>query len=90
MNLLAGRHCIVVTAGGTCLEGNIAVTITCSPWYVVQVCAVLPAVYRFKYVTGVVTPLRILLTLTVDLIADTSRPRSMWGQVKSDGCRSPE
>jgi len=34
--------------------------------------------------------MHILLTLTVNLIVDTSRPRSMWGPVKSDGRWSTE
>jgi hypothetical protein len=38
--LLSGHRCILFIAGGRFLEGNITLTITCSPWYMALDCAV--------------------------------------------------
>jgi len=52
--LLSGHHCILFIAGGRLLEGNITLTITCSPWYMTLDCAV-SCSFLLKYMTAIGT-----------------------------------
>jgi hypothetical protein len=54
MKLLAGHCCILFIAGDRFLEGNIAVTIACSPWFMALDYAVSCSLLH-KYVTAIGT-----------------------------------
>ena len=52
--LLSVYSCILFIAGGRFLEGNITLTVTCSPWYMALDCAVSCSVL-LKYMTAIGT-----------------------------------
>ena len=54
VKLLSGHRCILFIAGGRFLEGNITLTVTCSPWYMALDCAVSCSLL-LKYMTAIGT-----------------------------------